>query len=813
MKRTALSALVAFPLAAFLNSFSMTGLMLVLGIAGWYDVAAEIGLIQGATLALFFAFSANSRSLILADVSGFIATRLLQARLILLLPLAGISYVLSLSIGMASASLAVVLIARRMSEWIGEIGLATHERMNQAKFAWHVLVLESTTLILALLLLWNGLDFALSTIAWALAPLLAIRRAKLSWCSNEGRINFSLLIPHFGSTAIIGTCVYAFRLSIVLITGKTIAGVLFIAFAIGGLIPTIVGQALAPTLIHRFGVSSINRLLLFVSVSLVSLGLLVLALAVNPAPWLQSLNYPPVFWLAIGFSIAGGAIMTVAVSIRARLAQGEEGALVFGPDLIANVLVVASVPFCYQVFGLESLACLYALSGCLNLFFLCGGRLQGLTRLNLTAILFGIGGLLIFPLFFLADGSVFRDPSFLYDTGGTVSRLPIPISVLALFGGIAIISNYAAARLTLWVVFLTVLLFVVTLFASAQGGSMYDGAKLILMAQFLLPIFGLILGQMYGSVTQEPIFERVVLWVLLFVVPAQLAASWLNGYTLMSPMIFVFSIYQHLQYFPMIVAALLTMASLALWSRGTVTRIALTILMPVSMIQVVGSMSVLAIFGMVFGLAGFVFAHARKSESRRRAVGTIVATLFCGVAYVLINVPGVLLSGLNLADKLVVNMSWQDKLLSDTVNTEPLPKGLSTRFEYWRFYAEGVIESPHVFLVGHKSPPDRKLYPSAHNYWLDVLYNFGALALLPMIILLLMTLRSIWRGRAVILANPMLLGTVMAVIYLLLGENMVKTGMRQPYPGVITFFVWGLLITRLRSTATEKTITGEGIRS
>jgi hypothetical protein len=383
-----------------------------------------------------------------------------------------------------------------------------------------------------------------------------------------------------------------------------------------------------------------------------------------------------------------------------------------------------------------------------------------------------------------------------------------------LFGGIALLGNYAAATRTLTVVFFTVLLLVTTLFATAQGSSTYDGAKLILLAQYLLPIFGLILGQMYGAATQEPIFERIALLVLLLVLPAQLAATWLSGYTLMSPKVFVFSIYQHLQYFPMIVAALVTMASLALWNHGIVARVALTILMPAAMVQIVGSMSMMAILGVVFGLVGFAITQLRKGESRRWAASTLAATIFCGVAYSAVSVSGVLQNLLSPEDKQVINMSWQDKLSSvDTDNNETLPKGMSTRFDYWRYYADGVVESPQVFLFGHKSPPDRNLYPSAHNYWLDALYNFGALFLLPMIILLLGTLRTLWRQRTDILANPVLLGTSIAAIYLLLGENMIKTGMRQPYPGIITFFVWGLLITRLRSTATDKTIVGEGIRS
>ncbi len=506
--------------------------------------------------------------------------------------------------------------------------------------------------------------------------------------------------------------------------------------------------------------------------------------------------------------------MSVAVVMRARLIQGADGSSVFGPDLLANVLIVASVPFFYQVFGPPSLVGLYGLSSCLNLVFLWGvGRTQRLNRSYLMAMLFGIGGLLIFPVFFLMNGSVFRDPSFVFDTGGAIYRLPVPISVLALFCGIALIGNYEAAKRALTVVFFTVLMFVASLFAATQGGSTYDGAKLILLTQFLLPMFGIILGQMYGAAAKEPIFERVALSLLLLVIPAQLAATWLAGYTLMSPMVFVFSIYQHLQYFPMIVVALVTLASLALWGNGKIARIAITILMPLAMIQIVGSMSLMAIIGMVFGLAGFVFMQIRKGESRLWAAITLVGTLFCGVGYYITTItPGLQQSLPNPTGQPIVNMSWQDKLAPvDTSTKEMHSADVRTRLDYWQYYASEVVKSPRTFLFGHKHPPDRKLYPSAHNYWLDGIYNFGTVAMLPMIFLLLWTLRTLWRWRKYILADPMLLGTSMAAVYLLLGENMIKTGMRQPYTGIITFFIWGLLIARLGIVATDKTVANKSV--
>jgi undecaprenyl pyrophosphate phosphatase UppP len=71
------------------------------------------------------------------------------------------------------------------------------------------------------------------------------------------------------------------------------------------------------------------------------------------------------------------------------------------------------------------------------------------------------------------------------------------------------------------------------------------------------------------------------------------------------------------------------------------------------------------------------------------------------------------------------------------------------------------------------------------------------LALLPIMALMFMTARMIWARRSELLCTPILLGTVVATVYSLLIENMLKVGLRQPYPGIVGFFIWGLLLARL----------------
>jgi hypothetical protein len=788
-------ALFWFPLAALLNAFSMTALLVILGVAGYPELAVSIGLVQGATLATFYVFSANARNLILADSGEMAASRLLQMRLLLLLPLAGIAYFLSVAIGEVAAPLALVLILRRASEWIGELGLSQHERLDQQSFAQRAVFGEAVGFLLCLVLSMGfGADLASSAIPWAFAPLISVFRARLSLRASR-LFTIHSVFPHVGSTAIIGISVYVFRISVALLAGKIVAGELFTAFAIGGIIPTIFGQALAPTLLRRFGPSVMQSgwLAAFPAAMLAVAGGVVMLAIAEPA-WLVDAGRSSTFWLATGLSIAGGAIMMVAVLLRAHLIHSDDKE-VFGPDMLANILLVASTPLIYFTLGAKSLAGLYMLSACLNLVYMWGAAAR--KRIDgpcLRRILLALGLLLVAPVFFQLEGNLFRDPAMLFDTGGQLLSLPIPVSVLALFGGIAILGNYTAAKRSLAVVFFTMLLFVASVLRIEGGYSAQEGGKLVLLAQFLFPIFGLVLGEMFGAVARGPIFERAALSLLLLILPAQLAATWLAGHTDARPLVFIFSIYQHLQYFPAIVAALATMASLALWSRSGSMRIAIGFMIPIALLHLVASASINAIAGAATGMAALMIFHWRDARFRWHLSAALAAALLAAAAYVaLFNTDNS--AGYRHSEPRVAEASAASWSVSAADG--------SSRAEQWRVFADGIVASPGAFLFGHAVRPDRNLHPNAHNYWLDAVYSFGMLAILPLIALLAMTARLVWKQRSRVLSDPVLLGTTMAAGYLALVESMFNIGMRQPYPGIITFFILGLLISRLGSGKTS----------
>src|SRR5690606_32780583 len=118
---------------------------------------------------------------------------------------------------------------------------------------------------------------------------------------------------------------------------------------------------------------------------------------------------------------------------------------VFGSDILANVLLVASVPFLYFGLGVSSLSVLYLLSGVFALFFYASER-SGLLRLGesgwlLKFLLMGIAFLVMLPVFFQLSGGLFVDKDVYFNSAGQLSLLPIPISVMACYCGVVILGR------------------------------------------------------------------------------------------------------------------------------------------------------------------------------------------------------------------------------------------------------------------------------------------------------------------------------------------------------------------------------------
>ena len=59
-------------------------------------------------------------------------------------------------------------------------------------------------------------------------------------------------------------------------------------------------------------------------------------------------------------------------------------------------------------------------------------------------------------------------------------------------------------------------------------------------------------------------------------------------------------------------------------------------------------------------------------------------------------------------------------------------------------------------------------------------------------------------GRVLVDRDAKLLALAAVVLFLVLVESNLKVTLRQPYPGIAAYFLWGLLLARLRAPKREK---------
>jgi hypothetical protein len=128
-----------------------------------------------------------------------------------------------------------------------------------------------------------------------------------------------------------------------------------------------------------------------------------------------------------------------------------------------------------------------------------------------------------------------------------------------------------------------------------------------------------------------------------------------------------------------------------------------------------------------------------------------------------------------------------------------LPFNLVERIGDWMLFGRPIFSSVETFLFGHSRPLSRSVRTSAHNYYIDLAYNLGTVALLPIAGLLFYTLRLVWLRRHEVWLNDRLAWMVAMVLFLLVVDSNFKVTLRQPYPGIFAFFLWGVLLARLRS--------------
>lgn len=419
--------------------------------------------------------------------------------------------------------------------------------------------------------------------------------------------------------------------------------------------------------------------------------------------------------------------------------------------------------------------------------------------------------LFCFPLFFQLSGAIFIAEDLIFDSQGSLLRLPLPLAAAVCFVGIALLLRLGSSYFGMGFVFsLFMLMMLSAIYSSRRSEGTVELAKFIHLVQFLLPSFALVLGSLYlrpASVYLS--IQAIFLYILAIIIPLEVMATISNG-NILAARLYVFSLYQHFQYLPVIFLGLYFFVAVSFYKKSHL-RNAVLVLAPLMGIYIAQSISVTTLALAIYGSIVLIWALRKKNVSRY-AFSLIALALIAYLAYnpivkdtkayaakFLQNERSETTSEVVSATETGISIQQLEDSTFWHKLQRSLPKNVRDRIDYWQFYGSEITSDWGVFLFGQKSRPDRNKYPSAHNYYLDLTYNFGAISLLPFIYLILVTIR---RCKPVV-ANPETLPDIVMlaalVAFIVLVDNSLKVGFSQPYPGMMMFFIWGLLFTRLSS--------------
>ena len=773
-----------FPLNFAFNSFSLSLLVVIAGVSGQHSMAADLSLAQAAMIALFFGFSANARNLILKARGGTLVKSVVQMRLLTAPVLAAAALLIAVYLSKVPLAISFAIVVRQISEWFCELELAQLEKAagySRAKIYLAAFLLPLLAAVAALL--FARPLFIPALYLWAAVPLFlcagGIARSALTLSSIS--IEWGKILPNYGSTFIIGVVVFFFRLLISGFSGKEVAGQLFTAFALGSIIGSIYERTIGPSFKVSSGLSAARTLLFRLSWVLPAAGVALVGAALI---WGGADNYlgQNIYLVgAAGFSLVGGFVMLGAQVIKINILHSSTRDDVFMADLLSNFAILVSVPVIFLLFGETAFILLFLTNSILvyAAYWLISRTQSAQAHPGLeSAVQIVMAFAVVAPVFLQLGAGIYRGGQEMYDWGGSLSLLPLPLSVFLVFPLILRLHSFRNVKaFSVFTFFAFTILMCGTMVSSGgQGAAVSD--KLFLSLQYLLPFFGLVLAEHAGP--SDALFRRlgkVFFYVSASVAVLQLGGALYSGVPKIQPYLYLFSIYNNLQYAAVILVSAYLLSVFVLYREGGWRR-RLLFMIPLMGLYAAFSGSISAA-ALLFGGLALFWAVSRSGRATGFALLAGALVFWGGAAY----------SG-NFA------------------SLSAVPEGRGSAVtrnlkDYWAmdvqgFYLRGIRNADtKTFLFGHPTVPERKLYPSAHNYYLDIMYNFGAVTLLPVLLLILFTLRLAWVKRRRLAGNPGLAGLAFIVFFLVLVENSFKVGLRQPYLGIYAFFLWGLLVTSL----------------
>ena len=380
---------------------------------------------------------------------------------------------------------------------------------------------------------------------------------------------------------------------------------------------------------------------------------------------------------------------------------------------------------------------------------------------------------------------------------------PLPISLFGVFLAIFSTIRHVSYRYLSFIALFTMFA-ALSLIVNYHPEMIHS--RLILFIQYITPMLAFVIGISQPVRDLEAPVKAVCIFTLTLMF-LQLIFCLMNGSSVLLKTVWNVGIYQQIQYVGStnIMVAITTLWILLCKAKNPVNKLLIFSLLEFLFIYAIANTQITGVLFTFLSLIAFIHYFIVKDIK----IGTLSPFLKIVLILVPICASGIIYKN---SDNILAAIHFpylgehssqhhrENRIYSEKINLHDISKSpaFAQRAIYWKYYVSESFKDTGSFLFGHPKQPNPINYPSAHNYYLDLLYNFGFLALSSILAMVAYTFKVLWQNRSLINKNRYLWMLCFSVLFFLGVDNMLKTGLKEPYTGILSFYIWGFLFSQIK---------------
>tara|TARA_B100000886_G_scaffold78999_5_gene51209 strand:- start:8 stop:2314 length:2307 start_codon:yes stop_codon:yes gene_type:complete len=747
-----------------INNFFSNFLLVTLFISGYYSLAAEVGVIISLTFLICNIFSGNLRSIIIADKNLLLADEMLFKRILLSLLIIIIIIFFIFKNNISDISLALATSILVLLGWIFEIMLTKFEISKKIKstrvhlivsiiFMFSIFIFGLTK---NLFLLKSTLYLYLLFLIILILLLIRLNIKNFKIIDYNKNIFQDLFKSNYISSLSTSLSNFLFRYFLILFLSKDVAGILFACFMVGSFPGSLFNQIFGATFIHN----KISLQKIFFPIFTLSLIALMFIFKYVPLETLifekDFLSQKDLILTTIFYSVIGLNIMITSLYIRQKnIFKTSIRENFFIIDMFYSLSVILSVPLIYFFFGATEkyFTVGFFLCSIFSLIFYTSPKMQfNLLVYRLFLIIF------ITPIFFMFyDGSlnlylldfhnIFISQNNFFEKNRILTAALI-VPFLFYFG----IRSIKSPVISIVFILITVIGIInINLFRDQITIENH-----INLVQLLFPIFFLILGEIFITEKyRENLFFKYSFWIL-------------SSYILLKNIFTLYKVDIIENYFTFLSK------------------------------NIFHTQDIFILFFCFYCLYKIIL----NSEINKLSIHFLFLNilLFCLFKESLYLIFGALLLFLYLKNILKIKSCYFYMVpiffVSLFYNYDELIVYKSNYIESLSAYTYQNFSSVNNFLFGSNIKNELYDIYLSQNYFIDLIYNFGFICLVPIIFLFYYSFLKLKKLPISVFNNEIFFFILFSIIFPLFSLSL-----NDIYVGSFTFLYWSIILKKYTNTS------------